>query len=92
MTSLRTQGFSPVEAILILIGVAVITTLGLVFYKHFVNPDTQTASTTSATSLTAPVTSIKTTADLDKASTALDGLDINDTKDTATITSQAAGF
>jgi len=85
------RGFTVIEAVIIVVVVGVLSTLGLVAYNRFAKP---TATTTASTSTTAPTstTTVKSSADLDKVGSDLDSIDITDSSDTKDISSQASAF
>jgi Tfp pilus assembly protein PilE len=87
MKSLR--GFTIVEALIIVVVVALLTALGFVAYNQFIKPKADTSQTTAAPTT---VTTVESTSDLDKASSDLDAIDLTDASDTTTIDSQTSGF
>ena len=87
---MKNRGFTIVEALIIVVVVAIITALGLTAYHSFTKQQVATTQTTTAAPAT--VTEVKTASDLDKASSDLQALDLTDSSDTSTIDSQTSGF
>lgn len=67
------KGFAFLEAVLIVVGVALVGTVGYMAYTHFMAPKTQETTTVNSSSTSTPVT-VKTKADLDTATTTLDSV------------------
>jgi Tfp pilus assembly major pilin PilA len=85
----KNRGFTIVEALLIVVVVAIITTLGFVAYNQFIKPKlAQTQTTAAPTS----VTSVKSVSDLDKASSDLQAIDLTDSSDTKTLDTQTSSL
>lgn len=86
---MKSRGFTIIEALIIVVVVAIITTLGFVAYNRFMKPQgVSTQSTAAPTS----VTEVKTSSDLDKVSSDLDAIDLTDSSDTSTLDSQTSAF
>ena len=86
---MKTRGFTIVEALVIVLVVAIITTLGFTAYHQFTK---QKVATSQATSAPITVTAVKSASDLTKASSDLQALDLTDSSDTSTLDSQASAF
>ena len=82
------QGFSAIEIIVIVATVAVIGVVSFVAYQQLTKPPVETPAATQMESVTPPA-SITSDADLDKASSQLDELQIDDS-DSASL-DQASG-
>lgn len=87
---MKNRGFTIIEAVIILVIVGIVATLGVVAYNRFLKPATPTASeTTEAPVSTEQVTS---TSDLDKVTNDLDSIDLSDSSDTTAIDSDTSNF
>lgn len=86
----KTNGFSIIELVIILVVIGIVGGLGYVFYNRITQPakDGVASSSQQAT----PLKSIDTAADLDKASSQLDSIDVSDSQDINSLDSQAANF
>lgn len=91
----KRNGFSIIEGIIIVVIVAIIVSLGLVFYNNYIakkdTATTQQESQTADADQTEP-TQISSSSDLDTAATQLDQLDIEDTDDVSTLDSETEAF
>jgi len=83
------QGFTIVEALIIVVVVAIITTLGFTAYHQF---NKQNVATSQATAAPTTVTEVKTASDLDKATSDLQAIDLTDSSDTSTLDTQSSSF
>lgn len=86
---MKRRGFTVIEAVIIVVVVAILTTLGFVAYNQFMKPK---AADTQTTAAPATVTEVKSTADLDKVTSDLDALDLTDTDDTTALDAQTQNF
>ena len=86
---MKTRGFTIVEAIIVVVFAAIVSTLGFVAYNQFVKPKVATTQTTTAAST---VTTVKSAADLDKVSSDLQAIDLTDSADTSLLDTQASSF
>ncbi|MFY9228102.1 MAG: hypothetical protein WAO28_02135 [Candidatus Microsaccharimonas sp.] len=85
------RGFTIIEAVIIVVFVAILSLLGLVAYNQFFGTKTTTTADSSTTT-TETVTKVESTSDLDKATTDLDSIDLTDSDDTTTLDSETADF
>lgn len=85
---MKNRGFTIVEALLIVVVVAIISTLGFVAYNQFIKPKVAQTQTTAPNS----VTSIKSVSDLDKASSDLQAIDLTDSSDIKTVNAQTSNL
>ena len=85
---MKNRGFTIVEAVLVIVVVGIITTLGFVAYNQFVKPKTIQTSSATETS----VTTVNSSADLDTVASDLDAIDLSDKNDTMTLDTQTANF
>ena len=96
MNHLKKQnGFSLVEMVIVVIVIVVIAALGYVAWNKFANKDAQMETSTSqpATADDVPTApQIKTTDDLDEASTTLDEIDLNESSDDAQLEREVESF
>lgn len=90
MKALKTNGFSIIELVIILVVVGIIGGLGYVFYNRITQPAQSDVAGSSEQA--ASLKSIDTTADLDKASSQLDSIDVSDSQDVNSLDSQEANF
>lgn len=87
------RGFTIIEAVIIVVFVAILSLLGLVAYNQFFGSKTATtANTDSNTTAPETVTKVESTSDLDKATADLDNIDLTDSDDTTTLDSETADF
>ena len=86
---MKTRGFTIVEAVIVVVFAAIVSTLGFVAYNQFVKPKVATTQTTTAAST---VTTVKSAADLDKVSSDLQAIDLTDSADTSLLDTQASSF
>jgi Tfp pilus assembly protein PilE len=86
---MKNRGFTIVEALLIVVVVAIITTLGFVAYGQFIKPK---LAQTQTTAVPTSVTSVKSVSDLDKASSDLQAIDLTDSSDTKTLDTQTSSL
>ena len=86
---MKTRGFTIVEAVIVVVFAAIVSTLGFVAYNQFVKPKVATTQTTTAAST---VTAVKSVADLDKVSSDLQAIDLTDSTDTSLLDTQASSF
>ena len=83
------RGFTIIEAVIIVVFVAILSLLGLVAYNQFFAPKTTTTAD-SSTAAPETVTKVESTSDLDKATADLENIDLTDSSDTTTLDSQTA--
>ncbi|HEY8886746.1 MAG TPA: hypothetical protein VIM31_04600 [Candidatus Microsaccharimonas sp.] len=86
---MKTRGFTIVEALIIVVVAAIITTLGFVAYNRFVKPQVASTQTTAAPTT---VTAVKSASDLDKAANDLQAIDLTDSSDTTVLDSQTSSL
>lgn len=93
-TSNRTNGFSIIEGVIVVVFVGIVVVLGLTFYNMSIKQDTASDSTSStAESITAtPIPEINTANDLDKVTSDLDALDFTDNEDATLLEQQDTAF
>ena len=92
MKAQHTKGFTVIEGAILVVVVSLVTVLGLVAYNRFiVKPADTTTSTTSATTSTS-TTAVTSPSDLEKVGADLNSIDLTDTSDTSTISTQASAF
>lgn len=93
-TSRRTNGFSIIEGVIIVVFVGIIAALGLTFYNVATKQDDSSEVTSStAESITAtPVPEVNSASDLDEVTTDLDALDFTDSEDATLLEQQNAAF
>ena len=92
MKRLSSRGFTLIEAVILIVVIAIIAGLGYAFYTRVNQPVADTVkesdTTNSAqTPSTTEVTTISSSDDLDKLSKELDQLDIDDSSDDASLNS-----
>lgn len=90
----KRKGFSIIEGIIIVVVVAIIVSLGLVFYNNYVaKKDATTTEQESQVDVTQDEpTQISSSSDLDTAADQLDQLDIEDTDDVSTLDAETEDF
>ena len=86
---MKTRGFTIVEAVIVVVFAAIVSTLGFVAYNQFVKPKVATTQTSTAP---ATVTTVKSASDLDKVSSDLQAIDLTDSTDTSLLDTQASSF
>jgi len=91
MKAQHTKGFTVIEGAILVVVVSLVTLLGLVAYNRFLKPADTTASTTTAKTSTT-TTAVTSPSDLEKVGADLNSIDLTDTSDTSTISTQASAF
>jgi prepilin-type N-terminal cleavage/methylation domain-containing protein len=85
------KGFSMVEVLLVVAVVALIGGLGYVYVTNM-NKSNQASSTQKASVEKPAVTTIKSSSDIDKATSELDSLDVTDSSDASTLNNSTSGL
>ena len=86
---MKNRGFTIVEALIIVVFAAIVSTLGFVAYNQFVKPK---VATTQTATTPATITKVKSVSDLDKVSSDLQAIDLTDASDTSLLDTQASSF
>lgn len=90
MKTINQRGFGVVEAVVIVAIIALITTVGLVFYQSVTNTAKTDTSSPDQAIIDSPAPDVSSTKDLTAVSDELDKLDLEDTSETAQLDEQAS--
>ena len=91
MNAQHTKGFTIIEGAILVVVVSLVTVLGLVAYNRFIVKPADTTTSTAPTTSTS-TTAVTSPSDLEKVGADLNSIDLTDTSDTSTISTQASAF